>query len=172
MPMMGTALVGRASANRWRSRLRCTPSRRRRTIRQKIFVPGGEKDNASAILSKCTVVTTAIVAIVGPSSGAIAQALSPTPVYEANTTIPAKNGAAEAVHVSVHSWGIAGQEQEIPLHGFYVAHLLSGQILATVDGQTTQHLPGDYWTVKAGATMRVRVVGEVAVLETTVVSKQ
>ena len=53
-----------------------------------------------------------------------------------------------------------------------MAHLLSGQILATVDGQTTQHLPGDYWTVKAGATMRVRVVGEVAVLETTVVSKQ
>jgi len=172
MPMMGTALVGRASANRWRSRLRCTSSRRRRTIRQKIFVSGSEKHNASAILSKCAVVITAIVAVVGPSPGAIAQALSPTPVYEGNTTIPAKNGATQAVHVSVQSWGIAGQEQEIPLHGFYVAHLLSGQILATVDGQTTQHLPGDYWTVKAGATMRVRVVGEVAVLETTVVSKQ
>ena len=172
MPMMGTALVGRASANRWRSRLRCTPSRRRRTIRQKIFVPGGEKDNASAILSKCTVVTTAIVAIVGPSSGAIAQALSPTPVYEGNTTIPAKNGATQAVHVSIQSWGIAGPEHEIPLQGFYVAHLLSGQISATIDGQTTQHLPGDYWTVKAGATMQVKVIGEVAVLETTVVSKQ
>ena len=88
-------------------------------------------------MSKCAVVTTAIVAIAGPSPGAIAQALSPTPVYEGDTTIPAKNGATEAVHVSVQSWGIAGQEQEIPLHGSYVAHLLSGQILATIDGQTT-----------------------------------
>ena len=170
--MMGTALVGRASANRWRSRLRCTSSRHRRTIRQKIFVPGGEKNYGSAILSKCTVVTAAIVVIAGPLPGAMAQALSPTPVYEGNTTIPAKNGAAQAVHVSVRSWGIAGQEQEIPLQGFYVAHLLSGQILATIDGHSTQHLPGDYWTVKAGTAMRVKVVGEVAVLETTVVSKQ
>jgi hypothetical protein len=53
-----------------------------------------------------------------------------------------------------------------------VAHLLSGQILATIDGRTTPHLPGDYWTVKAGAAMRVKVVEEVAVLETTAVSKQ
>ena len=96
----------------------------------------------------------------------------PTPVYEANTTIPAKNGATQAVHVSVQSWAISGQGQEIPLQGFYVAHLLSGQILATIDGQTTQHLPGDYWTVNAGAAMRVKTGGEVAVLETTVVSKQ
>jgi uncharacterized cupin superfamily protein len=123
-------------------------------------------------MTKCIVVTTAIVAIAGPSPGAIAQALSPTPVYEANTTIRAKNGAIETVHTSVQSWAIAGQEQQIPLQGFYVAHLLSGQILATIDGQTTQHLPGDYWTVRAGAAATVKVVGEVAVLETIVVSKQ
>jgi hypothetical protein len=123
------------------------------------------------VMTKCAVVTAA-VAIVGSLPGAMAQALSPTPVYEANTTIPAKNGATEAVHISVQSWAIVGQEQEIPVQGFYVAHLLSGQILATIDGQTTQHLPGDYWTVKAGAAMGVKTVGEVAVLETTVVSKQ
>ena len=126
----------------------------------------------SKFMTKCIAFTTAFVAAVGPSPGAIAQALSPTPVFEANTTIPAKNGATQAVHINVQSWGISGQEQEMPLNGFYVAHLLSGQILATVDGQTRQHLPGDYWTVKAGAAMRVKVVGEVAVLETTVVSKQ
>ena len=63
-------------------------------------------------------------------------------------------------------------ERQIPLQGFFVAHLLSGQIFATIDGQTSQHLPGDYWTVRAGAAMKVKVVGEVAVLETTVVSKQ
>lgn len=123
-------------------------------------------------MTKCIAVTTAFVAIAGPLPGALAQALMPTPVFEARTTIPAKNGATQAVHVSVQSWGIAGQEQEVPLNGFYVAHLLSGQILATIDGQTTQHLPGNYWTVKAGAAMKVKVVGEVAVLETIVVSKQ
>jgi hypothetical protein len=126
----------------------------------------------SAVLSVRAVVTAAILAAVGPSPGAVAQALSPTPVYEANATIPAKNGGSQAVHVSVHAWAISGQEQEIPLQGFYVAHLLSGQISATLDGQTTQHLPGDYWAVKAGAAMRVKAGGEVAVLETTVVSKQ
>jgi hypothetical protein len=136
------------------------------------IVSGSEKHNGSAILSKCAVVIAAIVTVAGPSPGAIAQALSPTPVYEGNTTIPAKNGGTEAVHVSVQSWGIVGQEQQIPLRGFYVAHLISGQILATIDGQTTPHLPGDYWTVKVGAAMRAKVVGEVAVLETTVVSKQ
>jgi hypothetical protein len=104
--------------------------------------------------------------------GAMAQALLPTLVFEDNTTMPAKNGATQAAHVSVQSWGIAGKENEIPLRGFYVAHLLSGQITTTIGGQTTERLPGDYWTVKTGATMRVKVVGEVAVLETTVVSKQ
>jgi hypothetical protein len=133
---------------------------------------GSEKHNGSRILSKCVVVTTAIAAIVGPSPGTMAQALSPTPVYEGDTAIPAKNGAMEAVRVSVQAWEISGQEQEISLQGFYVAHLLSGQILATIDGQMKQHLPGDYWTVKAGVAMRVKVVGEVSVLETTVVSKQ
>ena len=136
------------------------------------IVSGSEKHNGSAILSKCAVAISAIVAVVGPSPGAIAQDFSPTTVYEGNTTIPAKNGATQAVHVSIQSWGIAGPEHEIPLQGFYVAHLLSGQISATIDGQTTQHLPGDYWTVKAATAMRVKAGGEVAVLETTVVSKQ
>jgi hypothetical protein len=123
-------------------------------------------------MTKCVAVATAFVAVAGPLHGATAQALSSSPLYEANTTIPAKNGSREAVHVSVQSWAIAGKEQEMPLRGFYVAHLLSGQILATIDGQTTQHLPGDYWTVKDSASMKVKVGGEVAVLETTVVSKQ
>jgi quercetin dioxygenase-like cupin family protein len=123
-------------------------------------------------MTKCIAATTAFVTIAGPLPAAMAQALSPAPVYEGNTTVTAKNGATEPVHISVQSWGISGPEHEIPLQGFYVAHLLSGQILATINGQTAQHLPGDYWTVNAGASMKVKVVGEVAVLETTVVSKQ
>jgi hypothetical protein len=104
--------------------------------------------------------------------GAMAQALLPTLLFEGNTMTPAKNDATQAVHVSVQSWGIAGQEQELPLRGFYVAHLLSGQLSTTIGGQTTERLPGDYWTVKTGAAMQVKVIGEVAVLETIVVAKQ
>lgn len=126
----------------------------------------------SRAMRKYAGVAAAWVAVAGPIPDALAQTLSPSPVFEAEMTIPVKNGATEAVHINVQSWGISGQEQEIPLRGFYLGHLLSGQILATIDGQTTQHLPGDYWTVKAGAAMRVTVIGEVAVLETTVVSKQ
>ena len=114
----------------------------------------------------------ALVSIAIPLAGAIAQALSPTLVFEGNTTIPSKNGATQTVHIVVQSWAIAGQEDDIPLRGFYVAHLLSGAISATIDGQTAEHLPGPYWTVKAGATMRVKVVGEVAVLETIVMAKE
>jgi len=58
------------------------------------------------------------------------------------------------------------------LRGFYTAHLLSGIISTTIDGQTTAHLPGDYWTVKPGAIMQVKVIGEVAVMETIVMAKQ
>ena len=112
------------------------------------------------------------VAIAIPLAGAMAQALSPTAVFEGNTTTPAKDGGTQAVDVSVQSWAIAGQEREIPLRAFYVAHLLSGQISTTIYGQTTERLPGDFWTVKAGASMRVKVVGEVAVLETIVVAKR
>jgi hypothetical protein len=113
-----------------------------------------------------------LVAIAGPLAGAVAQGLLPTLLFEGNTMTPAKNGATQAAHIVVQSWAIAGKENEIPLRGFYVAHLLSGQIIATIDGQTTGHEPGDYWTVKPSAGMRIKVVGEAAVLETIVVAKQ
>ena len=113
-----------------------------------------------------------LVAIAIPLAGAMAQAISPTPVFQGDAAVPTKNAATQIVHISVQSWAIAPQEREIPLRGFYMAHLLSGQISTTIDGQAMEHLPGDYWTVKPGATMHVKAIGEVAVLETTVVAKE
>jgi quercetin dioxygenase-like cupin family protein len=106
-----------------------------------------------------------------PLAGALAQGLSPAPIYEGSTTVSVQNGASKQIHVKVESWDIAGQNHsahEVPLRGFYLAHLLSGEISATIDGQMTNHAPGDYWTVKPGATMQVKVLGEFAVLETTI----
>jgi hypothetical protein len=121
---------------------------------------------------KCIAATIALVAIAVPMAAAMAQARPPILVFEGNTTTTQKNGATQAAHIVVQSWAIAGKENEIPLRGFYVAHLLSGQIIATIDGQATGHEPGDYWTVKPSAGMRIKVVGEAAVLETIVVAKQ
>jgi quercetin dioxygenase-like cupin family protein len=120
-------------------------------------------------------ISAGLVLIAIPLAGAIAQTLSPRPVFEADTTTPAKNGATQPVHISIQSWGIPSQKgvaHEIPLPGFYLAHLLSGGISATIDGQTTEKTPGSYWTVKAGATMQVKVLGEFAVLETIQTAKQ
>lgn len=129
-------------------------------------------------MTKRNAAITAFVTIAIPVARAIAQTLSPTPEFEGTTTTPTKDSAPKAVHISVQAWGIAGQRDpngptyEIPLRGFYLAHLLNGHISKTIDGQTAKRSTGDYWTVKAGAAMQVKVFGEYAVLETTVVAKQ
>jgi hypothetical protein len=124
---------------------------------------------------KCSTGITTLLSIAISLAGAIAETVAPTLVFEDKTTTPAKDGTMRTVHVIVQSWEIGGQgreAQEIPLRGFYVAHLLSGDISTTIDGHTTEHHCGDYWPVTAGSTMKVKVLGEFAVLETTVVAKQ
>jgi quercetin dioxygenase-like cupin family protein len=109
-----------------------------------------------------------------PFAQGVAQTLEPRPVFEATLAAPVKNGAAQPANISIQSWELPNQEgaaHEIPLRGFYVAHLLSGDVSVTVDGQTAAYVPGDYWAVKPGATMQVKVLSELAVLETIVAAK-
>ena len=108
---------------------------------------------------------------------AVAQGLLPTRIFEGTATTPAPNGAVQAVRVEVQSWRISGQlraPQQIPfpLQGFYLAHLLSGNIATTISGRTVNRVAGDYWAVRAGATMQVTVLGESALLETIVLAKR
>jgi len=109
-----------------------------------------------------------------PLGAALAQtALSPRSVFEG--TAPAATPGGQPVRVTVQTWAIPGrhgQPYELPLRGFYVAHLQAGDIEATVDGQTTERQPGAFWTVKSGATMQLKVLGEFAVLETIIPAKQ
>jgi quercetin dioxygenase-like cupin family protein len=128
-----------------------------------------------ATVTKHLAAITALVLMWIPLVGATAEKPVPRPVFEGETTTAAKDGATQPVRVSVQSWEFAGPNStthETPLRGFYVAHLLSGEISTTIDGQTAARVSGDYWTVKTGATMQVRVLGEYAVIETIVVSKQ
>jgi hypothetical protein len=120
-------------------------------------------------------VITVMAAITTSLAWAAPMLLSPTSEVEGRTTIATRKGTTQGVHVSVQTWGITDQgqaTQEIPLHGFYVAHLISGRISAMIGGKTTKHAPGDYWTVKPGAAMQIRVLREAAVMETTVVTKE
>jgi hypothetical protein len=124
-------------------------------------------------MKKCITAIVGLLAIATPVA-VVAQVLSPTSASEENATAVAKNGTTQPAHISVQSWAIGARDaaQEIPLRGFYVAHLISGHISAMTDGQASEHLAEDYWTVKLGGTMKVKTLGEAAVLETIVVSKQ
>lgn len=109
-----------------------------------------------------------------PALTAIAQELQPRPEFKGALTLPSKDGASQTANIDVQSWELPNQNgavHELPLTGFYVAHLLSGNIAATIAGQTTNHVPGAYWTVATGATMQVKVLSEFAVLETLTVAK-
>jgi hypothetical protein len=101
-------------------------------------------------------------------------------VFEATTKNVDRNGAAQDVRIATQVWSFPGrgrgealQElQELPLRGFYIAHLLSGTIAVTTDDQAVEYKKsGAYWSVKPGATMRIRTIGELAVIETIVVGK-
>jgi hypothetical protein len=118
----------------------------------------------------------ALTAILLP--GAAAEDLSSKHIFDGVTTTRTDAGAPVDIRLSIQSWGIKGDRrapgapQEIPLQGFYLAHLLSGEVTTTIGQETTRHSPGDYWAVKPGATMQVKALGDYAMLETTVVSKQ
>ncbi|MGH7122663.1 MAG: hypothetical protein ACREFP_27335 [Acetobacteraceae bacterium] len=119
-------------------------------------------------------ITVASVSIGIGMAGAMAETPQPTTVFKGVVAAAPTTGPAQSGQVSVQTWELGGPKgaaHEIPLRGFYVAHLLSGAIATTIDGQTTNQPPGAYWTVKAGATMQVKVLGEFAVIETIVVTR-
>jgi hypothetical protein len=114
-------------------------------------------------------------AIAVPAAAAAQTTLTPRSVFEDTITTTAANGTTQPVHVVVQSWEIPkknGTAYDLPLTGFYLAHLQSGDIATTIDGETTERQPGSFWTVKNGATMQVKVLGEFAVIETTAPTRQ
>ena len=119
--------------------------------------------------------TGAALALAIALSAAVAQTeLKATKLYEGTVTTQTAKGAAQPVHLAVQRWTIAndGAVHEIPLAGFYVVQLQSGNVAATVAGETIDHRSSDFWTVKAGATMSVKVLSQLAVLETIAPAKQ
>ncbi len=116
-----------------------------------------------------------VVAICAATTAA--QTLAPRQQFQSDITVPATNGTTQTARVIVQSWEISGSRTrqspslQIPLMGFYLARLVSGEIQAIIDGRAAKKTTGQYWVVPTGTIMQVQAVGELAVLETTVVAK-
>jgi hypothetical protein len=126
------------------------------------------------------IVVAAVLLITVPTFEVRAETLVPSEVFEGLVPMASPNAIAPTGHVSVQTWKLSGPKDivhELPLHGFYLARLLSGTIAITIDGQTikqpaSKQPASAYWNVRAGATMQISVLSELAVIETTVVTKQ
>ncbi len=83
-------------------------------------------------------------------------------------------GAAVPLHVEFKEWDITGGDRsmELPDQGFYVAHLVSGDITTKMGDKSQLRHPGDFWTVEKGTRMVVQIKPptESALLETIAIS--
>ena len=83
-------------------------------------------------------------------------------------------GATVSLHVEIKKWDITGGDRsmELPDQGFYVAHLVSGDITTKMGDKSQLRHPGDFWTVEKGTRMVVQIKppNESAFLETVAVS--
>jgi hypothetical protein len=83
-------------------------------------------------------------------------------------------GAGVPLHVEFKEWNVTRSAggTELPVQGFYIAHLASGEVVTEIGGKSETRHPGDYWTVDKGARMLVRIKAprEAAILQTLAVS--
>lgn len=68
-------------------------------------------------------------------------------------------GATVPLHVELKDWDITGggRRAELPDQGFYIAHLISGEVTTELGGKAQLRHPGDFWTVEKGTRMAVQV---------------
>lgn len=66
-------------------------------------------------------------------------------------------GAAMPLKVEVKEWMVTRSARafEMPDQGFYIVHLISGQITTEIAGKTTARHPGDFWVVEKGQHMAI-----------------
>jgi len=83
---------------------------------------------------------------------------------------PRTKGPATPLRVELKQWHLAGQGMPIEIRerGFYVAHLIWGNVSTEVGGTTTRRTPGDFWTVEKGSRLVITIKkpGEEALLQT------
>ena len=61
---------------------------------------------------------------------------------------------------------------DVPLAGFGVTELKSGEVEMTIDGQTTRRRPGDFWLVRPGQKYAIKSLGAMAVLHVVIFTRK
>lgn len=66
-------------------------------------------------------------------------------------------GAAVPLKVDIKQWTVSrsGRAFDMPDQGFYIVHLISGQITTEIAGKPTLRRPGDFWVVEKGQHMAI-----------------
>lgn len=79
-------------------------------------------------------------------------------------------GPTTVLRVELKQWHLAGQGVPIEIRepGFYVAHLIWGNVSTEIGGGTTRRTPGDFWNVEKGSRMVITInkPGEEALIQT------
>jgi hypothetical protein len=114
------------------------------------------------------------IAIIGML--AVAALLSAVPILGSATVLFTATGSARAVNgkshdfrIIIRKWdldAVVEEDQSISFPTFTVINICSGRVETTIAGETVVHNPDEYWAMKAGSTMRLRVLSESAVLQT------
>lgn len=135
--------------------------------------------------SALSLLLTSAIAL-GGAPPALAQA-TPTPPRE-----PAGSVKYEAVAEGVYAAQIFGTDAlrgvgvevkdfilgpgksapEIPVRGFGVTELKSGEVETTIDGQMTKRRPGDFWVVGPGQKYAIKNLAGMAVLHAVIFTKK
>jgi hypothetical protein len=107
------------------------------------------------------------------SSVAMAQQPSSTPAFpdhargivaatrfSTTASLSAANGTAQSFRLSLGSlWLSGGRRIEVPPQGFYVATLVTSDVVTVIGGREVTRHTGDSWSVPSGASMIVQLQG-------------
>ncbi len=113
-----------------------------------------------------------LLVMVVPRGAASGQSSSSL-LFRGNMSARTAKRTARHFRISIRRWEIDAEEggsQTIPLPAFSVVTLCSGRIETTINGQTVVRTPEEFWTVKPGVAMKVRVLSESAILQAVIVS--
>lgn len=122
-------------------------------------------------MSKGFVLTTGLLLLATASSLADAQRPAGT-IYKGRLFVANANRAPKSAQITLQLWNLEKGDdspQTLPISGFVVVNLRSGQVETTINGVSEVRVPEDFWTLKAGSTMQIKVLGQSAMLETLIV---
>lgn len=116
---------------------------------------------------------TACIAVVLLCSAAMAQQVAVPPDnpdrvrgivtatrFTATVSFPAEGGQARSLLLSLGKLSLSGGRRiEVPALGFYVATLVSGDVVTSIGGKETTRHTGNSWSVESGERMIVQLLG-------------